>query len=155
LDLLHHIAFAGLPHRPLRAARLCSGTPLELSYWVSASLPLGPLRRQALLEADTAAERLRQLRSLLRGLRTLCCTGCGAGLAAAADVYAVTPEGSGGNFVNAHGYVHDMVTFKRLAHGAVSYEGGPVEEHSWFPGYAWTICYCRRWVVCCTAVLVA
>ena len=113
---------------------------------MAASLPLDPSRRQALLEAGTAAERLRQERQLLQELRQLCCGCCGALVAAAADVIRLSREGTGGAYVNAAGYVHDMVTFRRLAQGAVSYQGAAETAHSWFPGYAWTVCHCRRWV---------
>ena len=49
-------------------------------------------------------------------------------------------EGTGGAFVNSHGYVHDMVTLHRATNATC--EGEPETEHSWFPGYAWTIAYC-------------
>lgn len=49
-------------------------------------------------------------------------------------------EGTGGAFVNSHGYVHDMITLHRATNTAC--EGEPETEHSWFPGYAWTIAYC-------------
>ena len=49
-------------------------------------------------------------------------------------------EGTGGAFVNSHGYVHDMITLHRATN--TSCEGEPETEHSWFPGYAWTIAYC-------------
>jgi hypothetical protein len=76
---------------------------------VAANLPLGPQQRQQLLEAGCAAQRLRAELQLLRQLRQLRCACCGARLAASADVFSLTPEGVGGAFVNAHGYVHDMV----------------------------------------------
>jgi hypothetical protein len=41
------------------------------------------------------------------------------------------------------GALPPQVTIRRLAAGAVLYEGRPETEHSWFPGWAWTICYCR------------
>ena len=49
-------------------------------------------------------------------------------------------EGTGGAFVNSHGYVHDMITLYRATNATC--EGDPETEHSWFPGYAWTIAYC-------------
>ena len=57
-------------------------------------------------------------------------------------------EGTGGAFVNSHGYVHDMITLHRATNA--TYEGEPETEHSWFPGYAWTIAYCAG----CTSHLV-
>lgn len=83
-----------------------------------------------------------------QGLDRLVCVSCGAVLAATENVLKMTQEGVGGIFVNPHGHVHEMVTFKRVRPEAVSYHGHPVSEHSWFPGYAWTICECMvggRW----------
>lgn len=40
-------------------------------------------------------------------------------------------------------HVHDMVTFATVVEGAVRLEGQPETEHSWFPGYSWTITNCR------------
>jgi cereblon len=37
-------------------------------------------------------------------------------------------------------YVHEMVTFSSV-HGLRLY-GAPETEHSWFPGFAWTIAHC-------------
>ncbi len=76
---------------------------------MAANLPLGPQQRQQLLEAGCAAQRLQAELQLLRQLRHLRCAICGDRLAASADVFSLTPEGVGGAFVNAHGYVHDMV----------------------------------------------
>ncbi|WIA30276.1 hypothetical protein OEZ86_000366 [Tetradesmus obliquus] len=116
------------------------GSPLELSYHVSHNLPLQPSTRQLLLTAACPAERLRLLLSLLQRLDQLRCSGCGALLATTADVLGMTSEGISGTFVNSHGYVHEMVAFKRVHR--VQLEGQPETAHSWFPGYAWTIAYC-------------
>ena len=61
-------------------------------------------------------------------------------VASARDVLSMSNEGTGGAFVNSHGYVHDMITLHRATNTAC--EGEPETEHSWFPGYAWTIAYC-------------
>ena len=61
-------------------------------------------------------------------------------VASAGDVLSMTREGTGGAFVNSHGYVHDMITLNRATN--TSCEGEAETEHSWFPGYAWTIAYC-------------
>ena len=61
-------------------------------------------------------------------------------MASARDVLSMSNEGTGGAFVNSHGYVHDMITLHRATNTAC--EGEPETEHSWFPGYAWTIAYC-------------
>eukprot|EP00798_Chlamydomonas_sp_ICE-L_P007467 gene7467-608_t len=67
---------------------------------------------------------------------------CSIVVADARDTFLMTEEGIGAAFVNAHGIVHDMATFRKIR--GVSYYGRPETEHSWFPGYAWTICNCRN-----------
>ena len=53
-------------------------------------------------------------------------------VASVADVFAMSEEGPSGNFVNTHGYVHDMVTLRRAVH--VDAVGEPEVENSWFKG---------------------
>ena len=53
-------------------------------------------------------------------------------VASVADVFAMSEEGPAGNFVNTHGYVHDMVTLRRAVH--VDAVGKPEVENSWFKG---------------------
>ena len=62
-------------------------------------------------------------------------------VASAGDVVSLSNEGTGGAFVNCHGHVHDMITLQKARNAEC--DGEPETEHSWFPGYAWTIAYCR------------
>lgn len=39
-------------------------------------------------------------------------------------------------------YVHEMVTFRRVR--GLHLYGHPETQHSWFPGYAWTIAHCSN-----------
>ncbi len=55
---------------------------------------------------------------------------------------AVSDEGTGGLFVNPSGYVHDVVAIRHIEAEKVMLLGRPSQEHSWFPGYAWTIANC-------------
>ena len=57
---------------------------------------------------------------------------CQVQVASVADVFAMSEEGPAGNFVNTHGYVHDMVTLRRAVH--VDAVGSPEVENSWFKG---------------------
>ena len=54
----------------------------------------------------------------------------------------VSDEGTGGLFVNPSGYVHDIVAIRHIAPEKLMLLGRPSQEHSWFPGYAWTIANC-------------
>ena len=43
-------------------------------------------------------------------------------------------------FMNPHGFVFDILCFREVL--ACRDEGPPSTEHSWFPGFAWTITQC-------------
>ncbi|MGE5839219.1 MAG: cereblon family protein [Deltaproteobacteria bacterium] len=45
-------------------------------------------------------------------------------------------------FVNPGGVECDFYTFSSCQ-GAIAY-GEPTEEHTWFPGYAWCMAFCRQ-----------
>lgn len=120
--------------------RQLQGDPLALSYWLASNLPLEDDTRQRLLEAPTVVERLKNEVALMQRMTSLRCRYCMTEVASARDVLSMSNEGTGGAFVNSHGYVHDMITLHRATNTAC--EGEPETEHSWFPGYAWTIAYC-------------
>ncbi|GBG00324.1 hypothetical protein Rsub_13032 [Raphidocelis subcapitata] len=119
-------------------------SPLEASYWAAGNLPLQPGLRQALLEAGHAAARLRLLLSLLERADRVACAGCRSVLASSRDLFGSTGDGAGGAFVNPHGHVHDLVTFKSVTPRAVTLHGQPTAEFSWFPGYTWQIAVCAH-----------
>ena len=57
------------------------------------------------------------------------------------NVVAMSEAGAAGVFLNPHGYVHDMVTLSKTVN--VMPHGLAETANSWFPGYAWTLAYCR------------
>ena len=61
----------------------------------------------------------------------------GAGAGAGAGTSA-----GGTAYVNEHGYVHQTLTVRQVAGRALHYHGQPCSQHSWFPGWAWTIAQC-------------
>lgn len=44
-------------------------------------------------------------------------------------------------YVNPHGYVHETLTVYKACN--LNLIGRPSTEHSWFPGYAWTVAQCK------------
>lgn len=50
----------------------CGDTPLALSFWLAANLPLDDAARQRLLEAHSAAERLYHAVRIMQALQLLC-----------------------------------------------------------------------------------
>ncbi|CAM9387719.1 unnamed protein product [Pylaiella littoralis] len=125
--------------------------PTLFSFWLAANLPLDDEARQELLMLDSVVMRLRlEVKHLEKSRRrALCCAGCGTGIAWEGDVFTLPgAEGVVGAYVNPMGYVHQAsMTFYytvtvRDARNLVLV-GTPEEEHSWFPGYAWTLAYCE------------
>ncbi|XP_048740703.2 protein cereblon-like [Ostrea edulis] len=115
---------------------------VALSYWVIQNLPLDDDLRLNLLGIDNAVQRLRFSLSIVRKCSSLCCKECNTNIASKNDVFSLSVEGPLGAYVNPQGYVHETMTLYKAQN--LQLVGGPTKEHSWFPGYAWTIVQCRR-----------
>ncbi|XP_078339772.1 protein cereblon-like [Crassostrea virginica] len=116
--------------------------PVELSYWVIQNLPLDDNLRISLMEIDSAVQRLRCSLSIVQKCSTLCCKECNTNIANKNEVFSLSIEGPLGAYVNPQGYVHETMTVYKAQN--LNLIGRPTKEHSWFPGYAWTIAQCRR-----------
>ncbi|XP_076031486.1 E3 ubiquitin ligase component cereblon isoform X2 [Oratosquilla oratoria] len=114
--------------------------PLELSNWASTNLLLEDSHRLNLLSLHTPTQRLRFILSVISKCKLLTCIRCGKGIASTSDIFSMSVEGFQGTYVNPGGYVHEMITLSKIS--GLSYYEGPSTEHSWFPGYAWTIANC-------------
>ncbi|XP_038054196.1 protein cereblon-like isoform X2 [Patiria miniata] len=116
--------------------------PSDFSFWVASNLPLNDTQRLKLLQINCPVQRLRLELDTLRKCTMLTCTDCGQDIAKKSDVFSMSLDGPMAAYVNPGGFVHDTLTLYR-AHNMVLI-GRPSQEHSWFPGYAWTILQCRR-----------
>lgn len=116
--------------------------PVDLSWWVAASLPIEDSQRSLLLSINCAVQRLRAELSLLRKCRVLICRRCNIQLGDQAEIFSLSSEGPQGAFVNPGGHVHETLTLYRAKNLRLT--GTPSTEYSWFPGYAWTIAECGR-----------
>lgn len=125
----------------LQAAALPS-EPVELSYWVAQNLPLDNLMRMHLLELSCPIYRLRSEIAIMRKCAVLCCSSCMRQVARKEDVFSMSREGPLGAYVNPGGVVHETVTVYKADN--LTLIGRPSTEHSWFPGYAWTIAQCQE-----------
>jgi cereblon len=47
-----------------------------------------------------------------------------------------------GTYVNPAGFVHETITIRK-AQGLLAF-GKPTEKETWFPGYGWSIAYCKK-----------
>ncbi|XP_064632798.1 protein cereblon-like isoform X2 [Lineus longissimus] len=116
--------------------------PVEFSFWVAGNLPLDDSMKLRLLQIDNAVQRLRCELSIMQKCTKLCCRECGHHIANKNDVFTLSLEGPMGTFVNPGGYVHETLTVFKAQ--GLTFIGRPSTEHSWFPGYAWTILQCRH-----------
>lgn len=116
--------------------------PVDLSFWVCKNLPLDDSQRLNLLSLDSAVQRLRCALSIMEKCSVICCRECNTQVASTNDVFSLSVEGPMGAYVNPHGHVHETLTVYKSEN--INLMGRPSKEHSWFPGYAWTIAYCRR-----------
>ena len=139
----------GMDHAPARgtgasgdcgqAAAAAPHEPLAFSYWLSWNLLVGARDRQKLLECSVV-ERLRNQLHILKGMGALACTRCGLPICHHEQLFHMSSEGPVSAFVNPGGVVHETATFYKASNLVLV--GPKSEEHSWFPGYAWTIALC-------------
>ena len=116
--------------------------PCMFSYWLAVSLPICCASRQNLLTEDNVSYRLRKELQLIASVSGIFCVTCSKRLANVTDVIAMSEMGPSDVFVNANGYVHDLITVRGV-HDVKLY-GSPQKEFSWFDGYAWTIAHCSH-----------
>ena len=91
---------------------------------------------------NCAVQRLRAELSFLSKCRVLSCRRCNIQLGDQSEIFSLSREGPQCAFVNPGGHVHETLTLYRAKNLRLS--GTPSTEHSWFPGYAWTIAECGR-----------
>lgn len=116
--------------------------PVALSFWVAHNLPVGNEIRLQLLSFDSVVQRLRFGLTLIRKTGfVLKCNMCDCKIANRQDVFSMSREGPLGAYVNPGGHVHEMFTV--LSAKGLRHIGGASTQHSWFPGYAWTIVQCK------------
>ena len=119
--------------------------PARFSFWMAANLPLEHQQKLQLLEAMSTVERLRLIRALLEKSTdpVIHCRICMTPFSSALQMFSVGgAEGTTGNYVNEHGIVHQTITVRTVDEDEVWFQGGPVAQDSWFPGYTWTIMAC-------------
>eukprot|EP00249_Psilotum_nudum_P021742 c28226_g1_i3 orf=384-2126(-) len=114
--------------------------PELLSYHIASKIPVQDATRQELLEIDGIVYRLQREIQLLECMDQIRCKNCLTEIARRSDMLVMSADGPIGAYVNKYGYVHETLTLCR-ARGLIL-QGRPDTQHSWFPGYAWTIADC-------------
>lgn len=118
--------------------------PTSYSFWIARNLPIPDKIRQSLLETLSTPERLRmELQWMVKG-RALCCRVCQCIIANAESIFSMSTDGIMTPYVNSYGHIHETITLKKAANLFAAPGSMPSLENTWFPGYAWTIMYCRR-----------
>ncbi|RWR78255.1 ATP-dependent protease La domain-containing protein [Cinnamomum micranthum f. kanehirae] len=114
--------------------------PDLLSFYIASKIPVSESTRQELLAIDGVSYRLRREIQLLERFDLIRCRRCRTVIAKRTDMVVMSSDGPCNAYVNSGGYVHGVVTVSSA--NGLSLWGSPSKEHSWFPGYAWTIANC-------------
>lgn len=122
--------------------------PTAFSFWISANMPLKESEKLHLLKVDSTVERLRYIHEKVLELEKretfVCCKMCRSQLSAVSNMFTIGgAEGTTGAYVNEHGIIHQTITLREVDEEKLWYTGRPEVRDSWFPGYSWTIAYCR------------
>ncbi|XP_078431911.1 ATP-dependent protease La (LON) domain protein isoform X2 [Wolffia australiana] len=114
--------------------------PGSLSFRIASKLPLSDSTRQDLLEVNGISYRLQKEIQLLESFDRVRCRSCQVLIGRRRDMVVMSTDGPLNAYVNPNGYVHEIMTLTRAS--GLALIGPAVTEHSWFPGYAWTITRC-------------
>ncbi|XP_069062458.1 protein cereblon isoform X1 [Pleurodeles waltl] len=116
--------------------------PIDFSYRVAACLPIDDTLRIQLLKIGSAIQRLRCELDIMNKCTSLCCKQCeDTEITTKNEIFSLSLCGPMAAYVNPHGFVHETLTVYKGSN--LNLIGRPSTEHSWFPGYAWTIAQCR------------
>ncbi|XP_028680976.1 protein cereblon [Erpetoichthys calabaricus] len=116
---------------------------IDFSYRVAACLPIDDALRIQLLKIGSAIQRLRCELDIMDRCTLLCCKQCqDTEITSKNEIFSLSLCGPMAAYVNPHGYVHETLTVYKTCN--LNLIGRPSTQHSWFPGYAWTIAQCRN-----------
>lgn len=108
--------------------------------WLLINIPFEIQTVQKILSFPTIIQRLRFVLSWLRRYKKFACRHCAADICEDRDIFSMSASGLMAAYVNPHGQIHETLTVLRVKN--IQLLGHEVAEHSWFPGYKWTIVQC-------------
>ncbi|XP_064399498.1 protein cereblon-like isoform X7 [Halichondria panicea] len=114
---------------------------ISLSYWLARRLPINEPSKLLLLSINCPTQRVIKGLQILKEFTKLHCSNCDTDLGLKEDIFSMSVDGPLAAYVNPGGYVHDTLTLTKAVH--LNVQGGPSSDHSWFPGYQWTIVNCE------------
>ncbi|XP_039263434.2 protein cereblon-like [Styela clava] len=115
-------------------------SPSAFSFWIASHLLITNTMRLFLLQIDCSIQRMRCELDLLKKCTIYACMHCGNHITEKKHLFNMSVSGPMDAYVNPSGHIHETLTVY-LSQGLVRVSR-PSTEHSWFPGYAWTICEC-------------
>ncbi|CAF1394972.1 unnamed protein product [Rotaria magnacalcarata] len=116
-------------------------TPDRFADWLLINIPFEIQTVQKILSFPTTIQRLRFVLSWLRRYKRFACRHCAADICEDRDIFSMSATGLMAAYVNPHGQIHETLTVLQAKN--IRLLGHEVAEHSWFPGYKWTIVQCR------------
>ncbi|UJR28922.1 hypothetical protein I4U23_010140 [Adineta vaga] len=116
-------------------------TPDRFADWLLMNIPFEIQTVQKILSFPTTIQRLRFILTWLRRYKKFACRHCAADICEDRHIFSMSASGLMAAYVNPHGQIHETLTVLQVKN--VRLIGQEVAEHSWFPGYKWTIVQCR------------
>jgi len=125
-----------------------SDEPMAFSFYMASNMALSEHDKLYILKTGGTVERLRYIYDKVveqeRQQTYVLCKLCSTKLSSATDMFTVAgSEGTSGAYVNEYGVIHQTITLRAVSEQHLWYTGGKETKDSWFPGYSWTIAYCR------------
>lgn len=114
--------------------------PDILSFHIGSKLPMSGSVRQELLEIDGISYRLQREIQLLKAFNLIRCRNCLTLIARRSDMVVMSSDGHVGAYVKPYDCAQEMITVYNAT--GLAFLGNPSKDHSWFPGYTWTIASC-------------
>jgi len=114
----------------------------DLSFWATNQIPSSNLFKATILAHSSPQTRLMLLESRLSQIKLLLSCRCKTNISTRNHIFVMSNQGVSSNFVNNHGYNHEMLTVKKC--WGIITQGQPESEYSWFPGYTWQIINCAE-----------
>ena len=115
---------------------------IAFTYKFAGSLPFMNRVLLHILCMDSPHKRLRYILQCLSHSSELHCINCESNITNSRFIFSMSQDGPLANYINPHGYVHDTLTVSCVLNAVMI--GTPTSEHSWFPGYKWTIMNCAH-----------
>ncbi|CAD5218709.1 unnamed protein product [Bursaphelenchus okinawaensis] len=114
---------------------------VSFSYWVARSLPIDNSMKYKMLEEYSTLDRIVVAWKTAQRMNSFACVDCKEVKFRINDIFTVMPSNLSAQFVNPHGYVHEMFTSHKMYGIRVSSHSSL--QDSWFPGYSWSILNCN------------